>query len=518
MSDLAVDGLAALRAFRPRSGVPWALMNVIVIDGTGGPAYGPAHIVVRDDRIVRVFEKHHSLAGLSGGEYQDAEPDEVAVEHRFDLQGMYVLPGFIESHAHVGAPDQVESKAYVYKLWLAHGITRVREVGSLGIPFQTMIDEAERIESADTLGPLIHPYLAYGTDAVAPLTNGDDARAWVQQARDRGAVGVKFFGAAPEQMRQAIDEAGRLGMGTACHHSQQTAPRANALQTARWGLGSIEHSYGQAEVMYGDRLLPATPPDYNYSNERVRFEELGRLWVQGARHSDAAWEDFLDELVALDTTLVPTFTVYNAARDVERVRNREWAADYVSPQLARFFTPCEHRHGSFYSDWGTEQEAVWKQNYRVWMRFVRDFSLRGGRVCAGSDAGFIHSHYGFSFIDELELMREMGMAPLEIVRAATLHAAELLGIADDVGTVENGKRADLVVLHENPLANLKMLYGHGHYRADPDGRVSRQGGVEVTVLGGRPVDSKAMLAEVREFVEAQREDAEGSGASSGTRF
>ncbi len=504
MMSSTTNGLAEFRAYRPRAGVPWALMNVIVIDGTGGPAYGPTHIVVQDERIVRVFEKHHSLAGLSGGEYRDAEPDEVSPEHRFDLQGMHVLPGFIDSHSHVGAPDQVESKDYVYKLWLGHGITRVREVGSLGIPFETMVDEATRIERAETLGPLIHPYLAYGTDAAAPLASGDDARAWVQRARERGAAGVKFFGAAPEQMRHAIDEARTLGMGTACHHSQQTAPRANALQTARWGLNSVEHSYGQAEVMYGDRLLPAIPSDYNYSDERVRFEELGRLWVQGARPSDAAWEDFIDELVDLDTTLVPTFTVYNAARDVERVRNREWAADYISPQLARFFTPCEHRHGSFYSDWGTEQETVWKQNYQVWMRFVRDFSLRGGRVCAGSDAGFIHSHYGFSFIDELELMREMGMAPLEIIRAATLHAAELLGIDDEAGTIENGKRADLVVLHENPLANLKVLYGHGHYRADAEGNVFRRGGVEVTVLGGRPVDSKRMLAEVRDFVEDQR--------------
>lgn len=500
----AGPGLAEFRRFIPAAGEAWALSNVIVIDGTGGPAYGPAHIVVRDGVIARVFEGHHSLAGLSGGGYRAETPDEVAPERRFDLDGMHVLPGFIDAHAHVGAPDQVESKEYVYKLWLAHGITRVRELGSLGIPFETMLDEVTRIDEGDTRGPVIHPYLAYGSGAASPLMSGDDARAWVQRARERGAMGVKFFGAPPAQMQHAIDEARTLGMGTACHHSQQTTPQANALQTARWGLGSIEHSYGQAEAMYADRLLPATPADYNYSNERMRFEELGHLWVQGARHSSPAWDDFLDELVALGTTLVPTFTVYNAARDVERVRTREWTNDYISPQLARFFTPCEHRHGSFYRDWGTEQEVLWKQNYQVWMRFVRDFSLRGGRVCAGSDAGFIHSHYGFSFVDELELMREMGMSALEIIRAATLYTAELLGIADEVGTIESGKRADLVVLHENPLANLKVLYGHGHYRADEHGLLARQGGVEVTVVGGRPIDSKALLAEVRDFVAEQR--------------
>lgn len=500
------NGLTELRNYRPQAGVPWALLNAFVIDGTGGPAYGPAHIVIQDGRITRVFEKHHSLAGLSGKGYHDAMPDEVAPEHRFDLSGYHVLPGFIDAHAHIGAPDQVETKEYVYKLWLGHGITRVREVGSLGISFDEMLAESRRSTDGELLAPEIHPYLAFGTDATQPIRNGDDARAWVQQTRERGGQGVKFFGAAPELMRHALDETRKLGMGSACHHSQQTAPRANALQTARWGLQSIEHSYGQAEVMYGDRLLPDTPAHYNYSDEGIRFEELGKLWVQGARPSDAAWDDFISELIELDTTLVPTFTVYNAARDVERVRNREWTADYVSPQLSRFFTPCEHRHGSFYADWGTEQEATWKANYRVWMSFVRDFSLRGGRVCAGSDPGFIFSHYGFSFIDELELMREMGMHPLEIIRAATLHAAELLHIDDEVGSIEVGKVADLLIVEHNPIANLKTLYGHGHYTADGDGRTNRIGGVEITVRAGRIVDSKQMLADVRDMVQAHRDE------------
>jgi cytosine/adenosine deaminase-related metal-dependent hydrolase len=460
--------------------------------------------VIRNNRIRQVINAHDSLAGLADGDYTEPMPDGVQPEHCFDLQGGYVLPGFVDAHAHVGAPDQVESVEYVFKLWLAHGITRVRETGSLGIPFEQMVEAARRSKAGDMLAPVIHPYLAFGTDSEVPIVTEGDARRWVDSARKRGAEGVKFFGAPPAQFQGALAETTALGMGSACHHSQQATPRANALTTARWGLGSIEHSYGQAEVMYRDRLLPATPADYNYSDERARFVEAGKLWTQGTRPDDAAWSDFLDELVALDTTLVPTFTVYSAARDVERARNRDWVADYVSPQLARFFTPCEHRHGSFFGDWGTEEEVVWKEHYRIWMRFVRDFSLRGGRVCIGSDPGFIHSHYGFSYIDELELMREAGMHALEVIRAATLHGAELLGIDHEVGTVEAGKVADLVVISENPLRNLKVLYGNGHLTTDSAGTEHRIGGIDVTIRGGRVIDARSTLEEVRDFVRELR--------------
>jgi cytosine/adenosine deaminase-related metal-dependent hydrolase len=478
----------------------------MVVDGTGGPAYGPAHVVIRDDRIIRVFERHTSLAGLDGSGYEPAMPDEVASADRFDLPGWWVLPGFIDSHAHVGAPDQVESREYVYKLWLGHGITRIREMGSLGVDFDTMLAAADASRTGQLLAPIIHPYLAFGTGAAQPITTPDQARAWVARTRKRGAAGVKFFGAAPDLMKAALTEARKQGLGTACHHSQQTTPRANARQNAQWGLGSIEHLYGLPESMYRDRLLPAVPPDFNYSDERMRFAEAGRLWTQGARPSEAAWTDFLDELVQLDTTLVPTYTVYSATRDVERARNREWVSAYLSPRLSRFFTPCGHRHGSFFADWGTEQESAWKATYALWMRFVRDFTLRGGRVAVGSDPGFIHSLYGFSYIDELELMRETGLQPLEIIRAATLSGAELLGIGGHTGSIVPGKQADLLLVGENPLANLKVLYGHGYPRTDEAGVTRRSGGIDVTVIGGRPVDSRAMLADVRDMVAALASD------------
>ncbi|HBK91902.1 MAG TPA: amidohydrolase, partial [Parvularcula sp.] len=72
--------------------------------------------------------------------------------------------------------------------------------------------------------------------------------------------------------------------------------------------------------------------------------------------------------------------------------------------------------GSFWFDWGTEQEAAWRDNYRRWMTFINDYKNHGGKVGAGEDAGYIYSTYGFGYIQELELLREAGFHPLEVIR------------------------------------------------------------------------------------------------------
>ncbi|MWD31086.1 amidohydrolase family protein, partial [Aquicoccus sp. SCR17] len=113
-------------------------------------------------------------------------------------------------------------------------------------------------------------------------------------------------------------------------------------------------------------------------------------------------------------------------------------------------------NGTTGSGWGTEQEVAWKRNYRLWMTFINEYKNRGGRVATGSDSGFIFQLYGFAYIREMELLRETGFHPLEIIRSATLNGAEALGASDKIGTVDVGKMADFVILAENPLRNFKV--------------------------------------------------------------
>ncbi|MBT8223171.1 MAG: amidohydrolase family protein, partial [Eudoraea sp.] len=151
-----------------------------------------------------------------------------------------------------------------------------------------------------------------------------------------------------------------------------------------------------------------------------------------------------------------------------------------------------------------EQEVAWKENYTLWMAFVNEYKNRGGRVTAGSDSGFIFQLYGFAYIREMELLREAGFHPLEIIKAATLNGAEALGMADQIGTVAAGKLADFVLVEENPLENLKVLYGTGAIKLTEDNEVVRVGGVRYTIKDGIIYDAKALLKEVEDMVVAEK--------------
>ena len=151
-------------------------------------------------------------------------------------------------------------------------------------------------------------------------------------------------------------------------------------------------------------------------------------------------------------------------------------------------------------NWTTDNEVQWRENYRIWMAFLNDYKNRGGRVTTGSDSGFIYKLYGFDYIRELELLREAGFHPLEVIRAATLDGAEALGLDKEIGSIEPGKMADLVIVGENPLEDLKVLYGTGTIRVTPDNKVVRAGGVRYTVKDGIVYDARQLLADVRRMV------------------
>lgn len=330
------------------------------------------------------------------------------------------------------------------------------------------------------------------------------AREWVRNNAKKGADGIKLFGAPPEIMTAALDENKKLGLRSACHHAQLNVARWNVLHSARAGLTSMEHWYGLPEALFEDRTVQDYPLDYNYNNEQDRFEEAGKLWQQAAKPYSEHWNKVMDELISLDFTLDPTFNIYEASRDLQRARRAEWHEDYTLPSLWDFYQPSKISHGSYWHYWGTEQEVAWKENYKLWMTFINEYKNRGGRVTTGSDSGFIFQLYGFAYIREMELLREAGFHPLEIIRSATLNGAEALGMDDQIGTVTVGKLADFVVVSENPLENLKVLYGTGAIKLTEDNEVVRVGGVKYTIKDGIIYDAKALLREVKQMVDAEK--------------
>jgi len=100
----------------------------------------------------------------------------------------------------------------------------------------------------------------------------------------------------------------------------------------------------------------------------------------------------------------------------------------------------------------------------------------------------------------LEMLREAGFTPLEVIRSATLYGAQALGMEKDLGSIEVGKLADLVIIDQNPLANLQVLYGTGAIQVTPDNQVVRVGGVKYTVKNGIVYDAKKLLDDVKKIV------------------
>ncbi|HSL84194.1 MAG TPA: amidohydrolase family protein, partial [Thermoanaerobaculia bacterium] len=422
------------------------------------------------------------------------------------VSGMYVLPGFVDMHGHQGGVEQGTPAEYVYKLWLGHGITTVRDP-ACGNGIDWCLAQRARSEANEITAPRIEAYVVFGMGRGRPFTDPEEARRWVQAVAEKGADGLKFFGYRPDVMAAALDEAVAQGLRSACHHAQLAVTRVNVLDTARWGLTSMEHWYGLPEALFDDRVVQDYPADYNYANEYHRFGQAGRLWAQAAEPGGPRWEAVMEELLSLDFTLDPTLTIYEASRDLMRERRAEWHEDYTLPSLWDFFAPSRQAHGSYWFDWTTADEIAWKENFRLWMRFLNEYKNRGGRVTTGSDSGYIYKLYGFGYVRELELLQEAGFHPLEVVRAATLHGAEALGRAGEIGSVEPGKLADLVVVPENPLANFKVLYGTGHIRVTEENRVLRVGGVRWTIKDGIVYDAPALLADVRAMVRAAKEEA-----------
>jgi hypothetical protein len=475
------------------------IRGVILVNGTGAPPMGPVDIVIEQNRIVQI-----SSLGSPGATIDpERRPKLKAGGKEMICTGMYALPGLIDMHGHIGGVQQGTPAEYVYKLWMAHGITTIRDP-SAGNGLEWTLDQKAKSAANTITAPRIFAYTAFGQGSKTPITNADQARSWVQENARKGADGIKFFGASPEVMDAAIRENKKLGLRSCCHHAQTDVARWNVLNSARAGMTSMEHWYGLPEALFTDKTIQNFPLDYNYNDEQHRFEEAGKLWKQAAAPYSEHWNKVMNELLALDFTLDPTFNIYDANRDLQRARRAEWHEDYTLPSLWKFYEPSLQSHGSYWHSWGTEQEVEWKNNYRLWMSFINEYKNRGGRVTAGSDNGFIYQTYGFGYIRELELLREAGFHPLEVIRSATLYGAQALGMDKEIGSIETGKLADIIIIDANPLKNLQVLYGTGAIELTADNKVIRKGGVLYTIKDGIVYDARQLLSDVKRLVDDEK--------------
>ena len=477
------------------------IRNATVIDGTGAPPRGPVDIVVERNRISAVV-----TVGATAGDMRSSGRPQAATRE-IDATGMYVLPGFIDLHLHSGETPKTPEVEYVYKLWMAHGITTGR-----GVPFASPVFSAsEKARSArnEITAPRMFNYRLPFDEWEGSIESPEKARAWVQTAAETGIDGLKLTAYPPEIMAALLDEAKKLGLGSTAHLAQTGVAQMNALDAARLGLGTVTHFYGIFEALYDGHDVQPWPPGYNYSDEQWRFGQVARQWNLVHKRGSPEWKALLAELKSLGVILDPTMTAYLASRDVMRRRNADWHEKYTLPSLWDFYSPSRANHGSYYFDWTSWDEAAWRSFYRVWMDFLNDYKNIGGRVTVSSDAGYIYNTFGFSTIEEMELLQEAGFHPLEVIRGATLHAAQALFEPKrkpiEFGVVRAGLLADLVIVPENPIANLKVLYGTGAVRLNEKaGKPERVGGIKYTIKDGIIYDARKLLDDVARMAAKQK--------------
>ncbi len=489
------------------------IRGATVIDGTGAPPIGPMDIVIEGNRIVEVIG-----VGVPQRPIDEARRPGLTIEgnpgatvREIDATGMYVLPGFVDLHLHTGGVPKAPEAEYAYKLWMAHGITTGRGV-AFG-PHDWSIREKARSAANEIVAPRmwVYPFTGVGGEGWGDrrIDTPDDARAWVRYVKESGGDGLKLNSFRPEIMEALLDEAAQHGLGSTAHLGQMGVAQMNALDAARLGLGTVTHFYGLFEALYKDHDVQPWPPEMNYNDEQHRFGQVPRQRNLIHERGSPEWNAFLEEMLSYDVTLDPTMTAYQASWDVDDQMYAPWHETYTLPTLWEFYEANREDHGSYYFDWTTWEEVAWRDFLEVWHDLLNDYKNMGGRVTASSDAGYIYNLMGFSTIQEMELLQHAGFHPLEVIRAATLHAAETLfkpiGRPIEFGVVRRGLLADLVIVKENPIQNLKVLYGTGARRLnDETGEVETVGGILYTIKDGIVYDAKRLLADVADMVEEQK--------------
>ncbi len=460
------------------------IRNAMIVDGSGRPAAGPYDIVVENDLISQIV----GIDPVAAKDGTAKRPAKGEVE--IDASGKYVLPGLINLHGHTqdergGVPQPVE---YCMKMWLACGITTVRDVSASA----KTLKWREQSEKNEIFSPRIY---AYGVFTGAK--NADEARQKVQKLKQDGYDGIKLFGVDRAIMAAMMDEAKKQNMRVAHHVGVE---ETNAWDDIKFGTTSIEHWYGipDAAIISGRQNFPS---DYNYNDEVDRFRYAGRLW------READWERLmkvLDSMVEANVAWNPTLDIYEASRDLQRAQTNPAFAEYLHPTLEEFFRPNPANHGSYFIGWTSTDEAFWKENYRIWMRALVEFERRGGTIGVGEDAGFIYQMYGFGLIRELELHQEAGFHPLKVIQHATTNNAKIMGLEDKIGRIRVGFKADLIIVNGNPLENFKVLYPTG-IEEIRDGKVFKTGAIEWTIKDGILFHAPTLAKEVREMVAKARE-------------
>jgi hypothetical protein len=495
---------AAIQAQNLKAGPYGSLVlrGATIIPGHGGPAYGPADILIEKDVITRIVLLDPVAVERAGG------ADRLNGDRVIDATGMYVMPGMIDLHTHIR--EDPLPLGYVYYMKLAHGVTTMVHGADRG--YEPAVEQKKLSERNEIVAPRLYPIRNWGPlggrgrpAGLAEELRWRDLEQVPALAREVVAAGDHVVNVGPvtwsPELFGAVCEAVYAAGGiTTIHLPPVTNAVINAVRAAELGVTMIEHHYGYAESAL-DRSVQDFPGTYNFNAEDDRFRHAGKVWQQAP--PERLYGEVVDRLVESGVAMIPTMAVYEANRDINRAMGLPWHERYTHRALMEFNFPNPSFHGAYHWDWTSDDEATWAHTYRTWQKLIAEFNNRGGTVGYATDDNYIWATGGISNVRELQLMQEAGMHPLEVVRSAGHTSARILR-RPDLGLVQTGYKADLAVVEGNPLQSFRFMYAFGALTRDGDGKVVRRGRVRWTIKDGVVFDNDALMAEAVRMVDESK--------------
>jgi imidazolonepropionase-like amidohydrolase len=399
-----------------------ALEGATLIDGAGGPPKEDAVILIRDGHIEAVA-RVNEIQIPAGAE-------------RINLVGKTIIPGLIDAHAHV--------ERWAAPRYLAWGVTTVRDLHSAN-------DSGFALKTELNLGSIVGPRMFTsgamidGVPTTYPnaigVTTAADARHAVDQHVVAGADYLKIYTKiTPSLLKPLMDEARSLRLPVAAHLG-----KIDALTAARAGVVSLEHMAGVVQA------ASRNPAVYYRAHDRFlsgwTTEEQGWTTVDSTALARTA-----RALAQTKVAIVPTLVVHEMLSRLDNpvLLTRPGMEDVPQDAASvRSVASLLRRTGWRPRDFQAFRRARARQD-----QFVREFKRAGGVIAAGTDAANQLLIPGFSLHEEMALLVEAGLTPLEAITAATRRGAQLLH-ADSLGVVTPGNVADLVVLNANPARDIR---------------------------------------------------------------
>jgi imidazolonepropionase-like amidohydrolase len=418
------------------SGAVIVLMGGTVIDGSGGRPQRGATVVVAGDRIVWV------------GERRDVP---VPAGARFvDVRGKFVIPGLWDMHTHWTELEKISPP-----LHLANGVTSIREMW--GYPEVRAV--RDRIDSGELLGPRIvmastiidGPVSLLGPPVVK-VSTADEARAAVRQEWRSGAEFIKVYSYLSRECLIAVaDEARQVGLPFAGHHAYRMA----VGEVSDAGMRSFEHLHGIPVPLSSRedeflRTIAATPMDP--ADPRAFFRTMRELERQAAStYSPAKAAAMFARWRRNGSWQSPTLTVNRVMSSPADTFSDDPRLKYIPRALWPFWENAVKVYAP-----ATPEEIVQQREFlRFRLDLVHAMYEAGVGLVGGTDCGNPYCFPGFGTHDELQLLVEAGLTPMQALQTMTRDAARFVRRERSMGTVTAGKVADLVVLDADPLADIR---------------------------------------------------------------